>query len=257
MLNRIFIVFFSFISASCYSQVDYGLLKNWKIHEIPSNSDTLRKYNNSVNDWSVFIRNNTLTVIKRKQYDDQSILPFDVKPKGDEKSKMSGRISLIKVEDGYLVGFNRGEWGGYLYWFSKDGSNHYLISNDQVVQFINKKGQNYAIQGLAHLTMSEGSIIKIEKKNNKWLAHEYVSLPTAPEAIGLDIDDNFLIMTSKSLLKIEDNKKIQTLIGRGFWYDDLTTNSMVISNNIIYAGMTAGVFKYDLSNGKQEWLLPY
>ena len=40
-----------------------------------------------------------------------------------------------RVEDGWLVGFNQGEFGAALYWFNPDGKQNYKISNHQVVDF--------------------------------------------------------------------------------------------------------------------------
>lgn len=257
MINRIFIVLFICLSTSCYSQVDKSLINNWKSYPIPTNRDTLMKYNNSQLEWTVSLKDSKVQVIKSRPYYDQSILPFKIKRNKSDEGKMAGKISLLEVEDGYLIGFYRGEWGGYLYWFSRDGKHHYLISNDEIVQFIKRNGINYAIQGLAHLSMSEGSIIEIEKQSDKWIAKEYLQLPTAPEAIGLDANNNFIVITSKSLLKINNDKTVVVLIEKGVWYDGLYTNSLIIKDEIVYAGMRAGVYKYNLSTGKEEWLLPY
>ena len=243
----------------CYSQENKNLIKNWQSYTIPTNQDTLRKYNYSNAEWAVSLRNDSIYAgkyIERSGYD-LSKLPFKINPDTKEKKEMYGKISLLKVEDGYLVGFYHGEWGGSLFWFSSDGKKYYKISNDEIVQFITRDGRNYAIQGLAHLSMSEGSIILIGNEKGKRTSGEFLKLPTAPDAIALDNHHDFIVITSKSLLRIDGNNKISILIDRGIWYDGLYTNSMVIKDNIIYAGMRAGVFKYNLSTGQQNWLLPY
>ncbi|MFZ6643936.1 hypothetical protein ACO0LL_29695 [Undibacterium sp. TC4M20W] len=63
---------------------------------------------------------------------------------------------LMEVDDGWLVGFNRGEFGASLYWFSKDRKEHYKISNHHIIDFIKKVDGLYAIEGLAHRGSSEG-----------------------------------------------------------------------------------------------------
>ena len=40
-----------------------------------------------------------------------------------------------RVDDGWLVGFNKGEFGAALYWFSADGKQNYKISDHQVWEF--------------------------------------------------------------------------------------------------------------------------
>jgi hypothetical protein len=256
MLNRVLIVLISLIIQSCYWQADYGLINNWKSYPVPANADTLRKYNNSLNEWCVSIGNNIVQVNKYKpSY--QSIVPFKINPNPADKSKMIGVVSFVKVADGYLIGFNGGEWRGHLYWFANDGKNYYEISDDQIVQFIKRNGQIYAIQGLAHLGISEGSIIKIEKKDGKWAAKEYLKLPKAPYCFSVDSEKDFIVLTSNNLLKVDSSKSIKTIVNAGVWSNGLYPNSLVIKDDIVYAGMRAGVYKYNLSNGKQEWLLPY
>ena len=54
------------------------------------------------------------------------------------------------VDDGWLVGFNHGEFGAALYWFSRDGKRHYEISRHHVVTFFALADGIHAIEGLAH-----------------------------------------------------------------------------------------------------------
>jgi hypothetical protein len=51
-----------------------------------------------------------------------------------------GAGAVQQVDDGWLlVGFNQGEFGAALYSFSKDGSEKYKISDDQIVDFIARR----------------------------------------------------------------------------------------------------------------------
>ena len=187
---------------------------------------------------------------------------------------LAGLIDLVKVQDGYLIGFNRGEWGGELYWFSKNGKKRYEISGHQIVKFIERDNKIYAIAGLAHLWRSNGSVIEIEKKKKKWVAKDFLELPAAPYAIEHDNKNNFVIITSSGLFSIDRKANIDTLsvnidtLGmnnvhyiqlpfgtRGFW-GLLYPTSMVIHNDVVYVGMRKGVYKFDLITRKEEWLLP-
>jgi len=234
---------------SCYSQSDKSLIINWKSYPIPTNKDTLIKNNYSQNEWRVFLKDNILHVAN-VTVQDSPIVPFKI----DHGGKT--HISAIQVNDGYVVGFNSGEWGGHLDWFSKDGKTHYQISDDQVAGFIKKDGKIYVIQGLAHLTLSFGSILKIERDAGKWISKEYLKLPFAPSMFASDAQGNFIIITSKNLLKVDKNKMITTLVKNGMWYLGPSPNSIVFNNNAIYAGMRAGVYKYNLTTGREEWLMP-
>src|SRR6185437_10770643 len=154
---------------SCRSQGSKNLIDNWKNYPVPTNPDTLRKYNYSNTDWAVTLKNGSVFVsnYNERTQEDLSKLPIKVNPTENEKKDIRGKVSFLKVNDGYLVGFYAGEWGGSLFWFSTDGKKHYKVSDDEIVQFITRSGKNYAIQGLAHLSMSEGSIIVIEKVKEK------------------------------------------------------------------------------------------
>jgi hypothetical protein len=165
MKLNLLIIFASLIIQSCLSQSDKRLITNWYKYPIPTNPDTIKKYNFSPNKWYVYKKNDSAYVV-----DEKGVLPiqlpFKVKVKKEDRSVSFGRPSIMKVDNGYLIGFYKGEWGGALYWVSKDGKKYYKISNHEIVQFINKDGKLYAIEGLSHLNMSEGSIIEIYKLNS-------------------------------------------------------------------------------------------
>src|SRR5207244_13251840 len=77
-----------------------------------------------------------------------------------------GAGAVQQVNDGWLVGFNQGEFGAALYWFSNDGQQKYKISDAQVVDFMRTPRGIIAIQGLAHLSISEGSLIDIARTSD-------------------------------------------------------------------------------------------
>lgn len=261
------------MSFSAYGQDDMSFLKKWKSYPVPTNKDTLHSYNWSMNDWFVYVENGDLKVVKRQVYCEkpESKLPFKIKQSNSNliniSAPLAGLIDALRVNDGYLVGFNRGEWGGELYWFSKKGRKKYEISKHQIVQFIKRDNKIYAIQGLSHLTRTRGSIIEIKKKRGKWVAEQYVSL-SAPDAVQLDSKGNFIVVTSgtslgytptsnnaSELLSIDKKAKTETLVKDAMWWG-LYPSSMVIQNDVVYIGMRKGVYKFNLVTKKDEWLLP-
>jgi hypothetical protein len=255
LMRYLFIVSALLLFTSCHAQSDKGLIESWQSYQVPNNPDTLNKLGFSPADWTVFLENDKVRVANSTQFKNLAQLPFSIKGSKKEQINLIGRQSFIKVADGYLVGFYRGEWGGYLYWFSNDGKQYYKISDHEIVQFIMRENRIYAIEGLAHLDNSEGSILNIVKNNDRWIAQTYLKLNAAPEAIGLDRRNNLIIVTSKSLLSLDIDAKIKTLIETGIWYYGLYPNSLVILNDNVFIGMRKGVFKYDLQSGNQEWLL--
>ena len=187
MRTTISIVTFLMISILSFGQERETFLKNWYTYPIP---EKILGYTGSKNNWIVYLDKNEIRVIddfsyKYKQNLSNKKLPF--------KIEQPGLIDVIQVNDGYLVGFNRGEWGGSLYWYSKNGKKSIKIGGSvfstSPIQFIKRDNQIYAITGLSHLSI-------------------------------------------------------------------LSPSSMVIQNDVVYVGMRGGVYKFDLTTKKEEWLLP-
>ena len=259
-------------------------MKNWNTYPIPEN---ITGYNSAQNDWIIYLDKNEIRVVDDRSYTykqnlSNKKLPFKV--------EQTGLIDVVPVKDGYLVGFNRGEWGGKLCWFSKNGKKKYEIFGSFLsspVQFIKRNNIIYAITGLSHLGMSYGSIIKIGKEKEKWTAEEFLKLPDAPYAIQLDSKDNMLVFTSSGLFSIDKMSNLDTLavkyrrpiipiielqlpgsvdtlkitqkpieIHPKWLWGFLYPTSMVIQNDVVYVGMRGGVYKFDLTTRKEEWLLP-
>lgn len=126
-------------------------------------------------------------------------------------------MTVVEVEDGYLVGFYRGEFGGNLFWFSNDGTQHYMISNERIRQFKVRGGKLFAIEGLAHLSSSRGGIVELKKENARWKSFCYLTLPSAPFLFELDKKNNFVIVTSSSLISVDEGKRIKPLVINAIW----------------------------------------
>lgn len=243
------------ISYSCYSQREFIPLSSWTSYSLPLHPDSIHKYSfDLLGEWTVCIKNNEILASKTRQKTSDT-LPFQINPNESERYKIGGSRSVIEVNDGYLVGFYRGEWGGNLYWFSKDGKLKYEISNDEIVQFVKWNNKIYAIQGLSHLISTSGSIIEIKLIDKKWITIETLKLPAAPYGFDIDSKNNLIVITSKSLLKVDANFKTTVLVNEHFWYPGFYPTSLIVKDDIVYVGMRKGVYKYNLETHKQEWLM--
>ena len=74
--------------------------------------------------------------------------------------------AVHQVSDGWLASYNRGEFGGVVWWFSADGKNRRAITTDRVNQFITHQGRVLAVEGLAHMGSSEGSVLEFRRKEH-------------------------------------------------------------------------------------------
>ncbi|MDN3652951.1 HEAT repeat domain-containing protein [Thalassotalea ponticola] len=105
------------------------------------------------------------------------------------------RVAL-KVANGWLVGSDRGEWGGELVHIADDGEQTNLL--DENIEDIYKLGERYiATTGLAHLTMNDGLIyeLHVDGRGN-WKSKPWLRLPGSAYSSWFVETGELLINTS-------------------------------------------------------------
>lgn len=70
---------------------------------------------------------------------------------------------LWPIRDGWLVGYDGGEFGSSLWFLSDDGKTKKQISTDRVIQFVEADSRLFAVEGLEHAGISIGSVIELSK----------------------------------------------------------------------------------------------
>lgn len=185
------------------------------------------------------------------------------RPEFDAKADRFDEPSVFaQVDDGWLVGFNHGEFGAAIYWFSRDGSRNYKISNHQIVDYVSTPEGMLAVEGLAHLGSSQGSLIRIGRTNGegRWKTESLTRLPAAPYAVSRCRDGMLLITLSDSLVAVTlgDKLKIETLLADADWGTYLYPNSSALTpdERKLYIGMRQYVGEFDLHAKKLRFLIP-
>ena len=180
--------------------------------------------------------------------------PFPAKADGFE-----GANRFKQVDDGWLVGFDHGEFGGALYWFSRDGAQHYFLTDAHVVDFFSLPDGIYAIEGLNHMEVSCGSVIRIARQTPaaRWSASTVVNLPQAPDTMAVRRDGTLLIVLSDSLVSVGADHQINTLIANAPWSRLYPTSSILLPDESrLYIGMRQFVGEVDLATNQLHFLLP-
>jgi hypothetical protein len=179
-----------------------------------------------------------------------------------EEEHFDHASATIKVSDGWLVGFNRGEWGGALYWFSSDGTNKYRISKNRVVDFIKSDDQVFAIVAGGYMSYTSpwvGLIISISQSSNQgpWQMSTMCRLPQSPCAIVQHPDKSLLVVLDDSFVSATPDGKIRTIVKEAHWAN-LAPNTMVLSEDskTAFIGMHQFVAKVTLKNGRVSFLVP-
>jgi len=101
----------------------------------------------------------------------------------------------LRVDDGWLVGGDRGEWGGELVFVGDDGTFQTLLEEN--VHDLHLLGDKVvATAGLAHMGLNSGSLQEIHRSpEGIWTASTWRILPGAPEALRPVEPDGLMIET--------------------------------------------------------------
>lgn len=247
--------------AFCGKVIAYpNLLSQWE-HIVPpaSGSRELQRLNWSECEWQVFMQQGQPCAVLHRDtpHSDPTAksLPFKIKP----SRGFLGQQYAIKVTDGWLVAFNAGEWGGSLWWFAPNGRKHYKVSDDQVCGFVSTHVGLLALEGLVHLTLHRGQIVKIAKSaQGLWRSTAFAPLGDAPEAVTGDSDSTLIVVTSDALLRVRLTGQVEVLIKKVEW-GVLYPNSIVrTSSDEYYAGARGAVARIGKASGHYhvDWLLP-
>ena len=102
----------------------------------------------------------------------------------------------LRIDDGWLAGGNRGEWGGELVFIGDDGVRQTVL--DRNVEDIFSFGNRYvATVGLAHLSSSAGEVVDLSRHSDgSWRAKTWRVLPGAPSMSYLTPQGELLVATN-------------------------------------------------------------
>lgn len=161
--------------------------------------------------------------------------------------EFGGKRVAVPVEDGWIVGFDAGEWGGELYWFNHTGTSHYQLSTDKpvgmldadnVLSLLPYKGGVLAVQGVDHMGLDLGKVEKITRqKDGRWRADLLVNLGNAACACIEDGDDQWIVVTTERVLRLHLDGMLQPLAQAAFM-GSLYPNSIArASDGVLYIGM--------------------
>ena len=238
-------------------------LSRWEEAPVPARADPGTRQvwffaaNYSRHEWRVFLQDGQPQAQLKSE-------PPVVRVPRPGFTPQAGRLGVVRdaveVADGWLVGFNQGEFGAALYWFSCDGKDSYKISDHQVVKFFPRAdGSVDAVEGLAHLGLSRGSLIRVGRPDagTRWRADTTLVLPSAPYA-GVRCRDGSLLLTlSTALVRVDADGKLTTLLADVPWAG-LYPNSCVLSpgEHKLFVGMRQFVGELDLATHRLRLLIP-
>ncbi len=126
---------------------------------------------------------------------------YPIKKDKDEliiEEKEKGERSELKVKGGKLIGIDEGEWGGGLFFRTPNLQEKLLVIKPGNTRDLFKfKNKIYFIQGLAHLTISEGSLYELNRIKNKFTYKKITDFDDAPFAIT-EFNNKFFVISYKT-----------------------------------------------------------
>ncbi len=230
-------------------------VQKWKKHDLPSDAAILQ-YNNSPTSWLVSLDSSGQVIAQNKiaKYPSADTLPFRLYFDTMRSYSWKGFRTVKKVANGYLVGFNKGEFGGALYWFSEKGDTSYQISRSNVDYIFEYKKKVCMVNGVFHMDTDLGRINEMRFEDGTWKVEEWVELPSKSQVI-MPYKNRMLIVTTKTILFFDGTNNFDFIKKDGFW-DVLYPQSAVILNHDLFVGMRGGVYRINLETKTEEWLTP-
>jgi hypothetical protein len=232
----------------------------WSLYTKPDvNSREMLCGNYSKREWYVSSGGEQLKIqlIPRQGYQ-RDPLPFRIKLTRTEEYGTSGHRHVHKLEDGWAIGFDQGEFGGSLWWFSPDGKQHKKLANGNIKYFVSLSGELFVLEGLAHLGSAGGKVLRVRQtETGEYKADVWASLDGEPYGFAKESDNSLLIITTSGLRRMRKSGTVEELIETD--YGALYPNSIALArNNIVYVGMRHFITRLiPTSEGyKEEWLVP-
>lgn len=173
----------------------------------PPDAARLRCANYSDDEWQVAVDGDQLHVTAATPHEPDTGPTVAFMP----DTIPAGRRHALAVADGFLVGYDAGEWGGALYWISADGTTHTEIAKENV-RGVLAVGDDAAVafEGLAHMGINEGAVRWLKRAPNGWTTDTVGKLDGQPQAI-VAAPDAMYVVTFESLVRIRTDRTIETI----------------------------------------------
>ncbi|MBB6609961.1 hypothetical protein H7F15_02835 [Pontibacter sp. Tf4] len=242
---RTILTFVLFISLAYSSKSQTIDLSAWKQDSLPT-GERLYSANQSSNNWT-FVKKGNKILIEENDFKPEKgdNLPFTQEFIEKHLEEIKGNRFVKSVEGGYLVGLNRGEFGGGLLFVSDDGLTTYIIGRFlRIKEIFELDSKVYAIEGLAHLGSQTGQIIEIFKGDGIWKYKTLSKLSETPALIAKK-DNQPIIITSQYILRLNSNLEIEEILKSPFYWGMLYPSSIHFENKDIYLAMRKGILKIE------------
>ncbi len=223
--SYILVVFlFTLLAFPACSQTNIILPSNFVETPVPKQgSDKWRKMNHSFEEFSIKIKNSKVQINEVE----------------------ANTNAELKLSNGNLIGINRGEWGGKLFFIPSDTTQKHVEIKHGNIEFIFEFDDKiYFIEGLAHMGMSEGALFELETKNANFSYKKIIDFEDAPQAFI--IFNKKLFIASYQNFYVIENLKSKLIFENIFWASLYPNSIAVFDEENIFVGIRGGIVKINL-----------
>ena len=159
------------------------------------------------------------------------------------KQKIQNKLETVT---GTLVGIDKGEWGGTLTFIPNDTSKERTEIKKGNIKFIfSFKDKIYFIEGIAHLSISEGALYELDITKNKFEYKEILKFEDAPEVYSI-YEGKIFIATHRGFYVV-DNFKKELIFKNTFWSSLYPISIAIIDDKNVFLGIKGGIVQLDLT----------
>lgn len=186
-------------------------------------------------------------------------LPFELPPP-PPKPGTRGRRHTLKVDDGWLIGFNAGEWGGSVWWASPDGSELRVLDDDvHILDFFELGGRIWApseyIKGHSEIHVLE----LVRDSTGAWQIRRGPELRAGADA-AVVAGERLLIASIAGVDQMSADGRLTTLFEVDWFVDHPRVPRSILraEDGTIYIGMNHAVVRLEQSPDGyvEQWLIP-
>lgn len=216
--------------------------------------------------WSTSVKNGVAHATELPVRSHVDPLPFKVAPSIDR----DGDRWVTEVPDGWMVGFDAGEFGGGLWWFNRDGTSSRRIRPafrapahpddpfraENVVGLPVVGGERLVLMGLDHLVGRSGRIFRLARAAAVWTLNSAAVLDSSPDVWFVD-GDRLLFLTDSGLWSADPKGNATRL--HPIELGEFAATALVRApDNALYIGLRHYVLKIEETDGKwrQTWFTP-
>jgi hypothetical protein len=188
-------------------------------------------------------------------------LPFqpDPAPPGvHEPSLFEHTIRLaLRVEGGWFLGYNAGEFGGSLWFFTDGAHDGRVLFGRNIAGFVRAPFGLFAAYGLEHGAINSGGLLRLARDaRGTWTAQPFAEFDGAPTAWKSESVASLLVLTSNGLVHVDRSGQAD-FRHRAEWIYP-STLALEPETGRVFIGMRYAVVRLTPSAGGylEHWLVP-